>query len=108
MRDSPFRGIGDGSFERRAGERGGESRQSGEIKRPSGDIRQRGDDTGRPGRLGGQGAEFRCGVMTFIVNQEGIIYQKDIGKETKRRAEAMKIFDPEKTWSKVEETVTQK
>ena len=48
------------------------------------------------------------GVMTFIVNQEGIIYQKDIGKETKRRAEAMKIFDPDKTWSKVEETVTQK
>jgi len=59
MRDSPFRGIGDGSFERRAGERGGESRQSGEVKRPSGDIRQRGDDTGRPGRLGGQGGGFR-------------------------------------------------
>ena len=54
-------------------------------------------------------AEYRnSGVMTFIVNQEGIIYQKDNGKETKRRAEAMKIFDPEKTWSKVEETVTQK
>ena len=46
--------------------------------------------------------------MTFIVNQEGIIYQKEIGKETKRRAEAMKIFDPDKTWSKIEETVTQK
>lgn len=53
-------------------------------------------------------AEYRnSGVMTFIVNQEGIIYQKDIGKETKRRAEAMKIFDPDKTWSKAEESVKQ-
>ena len=50
-------------------------------------------------------AEYQnSGVMTFIVNQEGIIYQKDIGKETKRRAEAMKIFDPDKTWSKAEES----
>ena len=53
-------------------------------------------------------AEYQnSGVMTFIVNQEGIIYQKDIGKETKRRAEAMKIFDPDKTWSKAEESVKQ-
>jgi hypothetical protein len=33
-----------------------------------------------------------------------MIYQKNLGKETKRRAEAMKIFDPDKTWKKVEET----
>jgi hypothetical protein len=53
-------------------------------------------------------AEYgNSGVMTFIVNQEGIIYQKNIGKETKRRAEAIKTFDPDKTWSKIEKTVTQ-
>jgi hypothetical protein len=50
-------------------------------------------------------AEYgNSGVMTFIVNQEGLIYQKNLGKDTKRRAEAMKIFDPDKTWKKVEET----
>jgi hypothetical protein len=53
-------------------------------------------------------AEYgNSGVMTFILNQEGIIYQKDLGKDTKRRAEAMKIFDPDKSWTKVQETANQ-
>jgi hypothetical protein len=53
-------------------------------------------------------AEYgNSGVMTFIVNQEGIIYQKNLVKDTKRRAEAMKIFDPDKSWTKVEETAKQ-
>lgn len=53
-------------------------------------------------------AEYgNSGVMTFIVNQEGIIYQKNLGKNTKSRAEAMKIFNPDKTWKKVEETAKQ-
>ena len=43
------------------------------------------------------------GVMTFLVNQEGIIYEKDLGSETARTAEAMKVFNPDKTWKKVEE-----
>jgi hypothetical protein len=53
-------------------------------------------------------AEYsNSGVMTFIVNQEGIIYQKNLGKDTKRKAEAMKIFDPDKRWTKVEEKAKQ-
>jgi len=48
------------------------------------------------------------GIMTFIVNQEGTIYQKKLGKNTRSRAEALKIFDPDKTWTKVEETAKQK
>jgi len=49
-------------------------------------------------------AEYgNSGVMTFIVNQEGVIHQKNLGKDTRRKAEAMKIFDPDKTWKKVEE-----
>jgi hypothetical protein len=44
------------------------------------------------------------GVMTFIVNQEGVIYQKNLGKNTENIAKAMKKFDPDKTWNKVEET----
>lgn len=49
------------------------------------------------------------GIMTFIVNQEGTIYEKNLGKNTKRIAEAMKVFDPDKTWKKVkvEETAKQ-
>jgi hypothetical protein len=44
------------------------------------------------------------GVMTFTVNQEGVIYQKNLGKKTESVAKAMKKFDPDKTWKKVEET----
>jgi len=53
-------------------------------------------------------AEYgNSGVMTFIVNQEGIIYEKDLGKDTTRIAEGMKIFDPDKTWERVKETLPQ-
>jgi hypothetical protein len=53
-------------------------------------------------------AEYsNSGVMTFIVNQEGIIYQKNLGKDTKHKAETMKIFDPDKNWTRVEEKAKQ-
>jgi hypothetical protein len=42
------------------------------------------------------------GVMTFIVNHDGIVYQKDLGKETGKIASAMTKYDPDKTWKKVE------
>jgi len=49
-------------------------------------------------------AEYgNSGVMTFIVNHDGVVYQKDLGKETERIAGAMKKFNPDKTWKKVEE-----
>ncbi|HXX81318.1 MAG TPA: DUF2950 domain-containing protein [Thermodesulfovibrionales bacterium] len=44
------------------------------------------------------------GIMTFIVNQEGVVYQKDLGKDTEKLAKAIKRYDPDKTWAKVEET----
>ena len=51
-------------------------------------------------------AEYgNSGVMTFIVNQEGSIHEKDLGKDTTRMAEEMKIFDPDKTWKMVKETL---
>ncbi|MBN1930444.1 MAG: DUF2950 domain-containing protein [Desulfobacterales bacterium] len=51
-------------------------------------------------------AEYEnSGVMTFIVNQKGIIYEKNLGEDTKSKAEAIKIFDPDNTWTKVEETI---
>jgi hypothetical protein len=53
-------------------------------------------------------AEYgNSGIMTFIGTQEGTIYQKTLGKNTTRRAEAITIFDPDKTWTKVGETAKQ-
>ena len=39
------------------------------------------------------------GVMTFIVNHDGVVYQKDLGERTQRVAERIKTFDPDKSWS---------
>ena len=48
-------------------------------------------------------AEYRnSGVKTFIVNQDGVVYEKDLGKDTEKISTAMKKFDPDKTWKKVE------
>ncbi|MEJ0015850.1 MAG: DUF2950 domain-containing protein [Acetobacteraceae bacterium] len=41
------------------------------------------------------------GVMTFIVNQDGEIYQKDLGPATATVARAMTRFDPDATWQKL-------
>jgi hypothetical protein len=38
------------------------------------------------------------------VLQEGVIYQKNLGKNTESIAKAMKKFDPDETWKKFEET----
>ncbi len=49
-------------------------------------------------------ARYRAsGVMTFIVNQGGVIYQKDLGKATARIATDMTRFDPDKSWNKVKQ-----
>ncbi len=42
------------------------------------------------------------GIMTFIVNQEGVVYQSNLGKDTEKIARAMEKFDPDETWKKVE------
>jgi hypothetical protein len=38
------------------------------------------------------------GIVTFIINQDGIIYQKDLGKETAPIARALSGFNPEPSW----------
>jgi len=40
------------------------------------------------------------GVMTFIVNQDGIVYQKSLGPNTDAAARAMKTYDPDASWQK--------
>jgi len=39
------------------------------------------------------------GVMTFIVNQRGKVYQKNLGPKTASIAAAMTIYDPDPTWT---------
>jgi len=41
------------------------------------------------------------GVMTFIVDQDGVVYQKDLGAETPRIAADIGRFDPDSSWQKV-------
>jgi hypothetical protein len=48
-------------------------------------------------------AEYRkSGVMTFIVNQDRVVYQKDLGPNTVNTAKAISPFDPDDGWSVVE------
>ena len=42
------------------------------------------------------------GVMTFIVNQQGGVYQKDLGEDTDEIAGKMTRYDPDSSWDKVE------
>jgi hypothetical protein len=42
------------------------------------------------------------GVMTFTVNHDGVVYQKDLGPNTAAIAGAMKEFNPDSTWTKAE------
>jgi hypothetical protein len=47
-------------------------------------------------------AEYgNSGVMSFIVNHDGKVFQKDLGKNTGTTAAAMKEYNPDKTWTEV-------
>ncbi|MDH4180892.1 MAG: DUF2950 domain-containing protein [Betaproteobacteria bacterium] len=40
------------------------------------------------------------GVMSFIVNQDGVVYEKDLGPNTSAAAAGIKAFDPDSSWQK--------
>ena len=42
--------------------------------------------------------------MTFLVNQDGVVFQKDLGKGTPAAATAMTRFDVDLTWARVDVT----
>jgi hypothetical protein len=42
------------------------------------------------------------GVMSFMVAESGTIYQKDLGPNTTKLAQAMSAYDPDSSWHKVE------
>jgi hypothetical protein len=41
------------------------------------------------------------GVQTFIVNQDGTVYQKDLGEDTAKTVETLNVFDPDSSWTAV-------
>jgi hypothetical protein len=41
------------------------------------------------------------GIMTFIVNHDGVVYEKDLGPNTAATAQSMTKFNPDKTWKKL-------
>jgi Protein of unknown function (DUF2950) len=41
------------------------------------------------------------GIKTFLVNQDGVIYEKDLGAKTNELAEAMTTYNPDRTWRRV-------
>jgi hypothetical protein len=43
------------------------------------------------------------GVMTFMVNHDGKVFQKDLGKNTTSAAQNIKEYNPDKTWTEVKE-----
>lgn len=45
----------------------------------------------------------RSGVKTFVVSHAGIVYEKDLGEDTAKIVETMKVFDPDKDWTVVED-----
>jgi hypothetical protein len=50
-------------------------------------------------------AEYgNSGIMTFIINNDGDIYERDLGDRTARIASRMSTFNPDHTWRKVVDT----
>jgi len=43
------------------------------------------------------------GVMTFVVGQDGVVYQKDLGPDTDTQAAGLVEYNPDKSWTAVEE-----
>jgi hypothetical protein len=49
-------------------------------------------------------AEYRrSGVMTFVVSHQGKVFEKDLGEKTAELAQAMKEYNPDKSWNLVED-----
>ncbi len=45
----------------------------------------------------------QSGVMTFIVNQDGTVYQRDLGEKTSRMASRIKEYNPDSDWKLVQD-----
>ncbi|HSC75451.1 MAG TPA: DUF2950 domain-containing protein [Pseudomonadales bacterium] len=47
------------------------------------------------------------GIKTFIVNHDGVVYEKDLGEDTETLVEKIELFDPDSSWTAVAEDAAQ-
>ena len=48
-------------------------------------------------------AEYgNSGIMTFLVNHDGTVWQKDLGPKTAKLAQKIELFMPDQTWTKAD------
>lgn len=53
-------------------------------------------------------AEYRSsGVMSFVVNQSGVVYEKDLGPNATQLAAAMTVYNPDSTWHRADLTASE-
>ena len=65
------------------------------------ELRRQGPDVGRL-RADRLSRRVRCsGVMSFIVNQDGVVYETDLGDDTAKIGPTIATFDPGEGWSEV-------
>jgi Protein of unknown function (DUF2950) len=43
------------------------------------------------------------GVKTFIVSNDGVVYQKDLGLNSLKLARQMELYNPDKTWQRTDD-----
>jgi len=49
-------------------------------------------------------AQYRVtGVNTFMVSYEGIVYQKDLGRDSLKIVQNMNRYNPDKTWRRTDD-----
>jgi hypothetical protein len=54
-------------------------------------------------------AEYgNSGITTFLINHDGVVYEKDLGSDTSKTAARTTTFNPDDTWKKVEVDMTEK
>jgi hypothetical protein len=50
-------------------------------------------------------AEYgNAGIKTFVVNQQGLVFEKDLGPDTEKVAAGITKYDPDDSWRPVEDT----
>ncbi len=77
--------------------RGGEQvLKPGTVKPGGGERPNLGGDGKKPSEYG------NSGVMSFVVNQDGTVFQKDLGPTTAKRARAIEAYAPDQSWTKVD------
>jgi Protein of unknown function (DUF2950) len=66
------------------------------------DYRQAGRMTGGFALIAWPASYGASGIMTFLVNQDGTVFQKDLGHDTDRIAARIQRFDPDLSWALVD------